>query len=130
MWCSAAHTHLKLLDRVVSDARFLTGGVFECDIAHRSSVAALCMLYEIRFNLMHPLYGSLTVLYVSAPVARGAVVAHRYILMRLLNAEPLRTAGPLFPSQCPCRTILLTLHVFDGVGLAGFKSRANTFYWP
>ena len=43
--CSAADTHLKLLDRAVSDARFLTGGVFECDIAHRRSVPVLCMLY-------------------------------------------------------------------------------------
>ena len=47
VWCSAADTHLKLLDRVVSGARFLTGGVFECDIAHRRSVAVLCMLYKI-----------------------------------------------------------------------------------
>ena len=31
--CSAAATHLKLLDRAVSGARFLTGGVFECNIA-------------------------------------------------------------------------------------------------
>ena len=35
VWCSAADTHLKLLDRVVSGARFLAGGVFECDISHR-----------------------------------------------------------------------------------------------
>ena len=35
VWCSAADTHLKLL---VSGIRFLTGGVFECDIAHRRSV--------------------------------------------------------------------------------------------
>ena len=41
VWCSAADTHLKLLDRAVSGARFLTGGVFECDISHRSSVYAL-----------------------------------------------------------------------------------------
>ena len=27
VWCSAADTHLKLLDRAVSGARFLTGGV-------------------------------------------------------------------------------------------------------
>ena len=48
VWCSAAEAHLKLLDRVVSGARFLTGGVFECDIAHRRSVAILCRLYTIR----------------------------------------------------------------------------------
>ena len=35
VWCSAADTHLKLLDSAVGGARFLTGGVFECDIAHR-----------------------------------------------------------------------------------------------
>ena len=31
--CSATDTHLKLLARVVSGARFLTGGVLECDLA-------------------------------------------------------------------------------------------------
>ena len=32
VWCSAADTHLRLLDRVVSGASFLTGGVFACDL--------------------------------------------------------------------------------------------------
>ena len=41
MLCSAADTHLKLLHRAVSGARFLTRGVFECDIAHRRCVAVL-----------------------------------------------------------------------------------------
>ena len=39
VWCSAAHAHLKLLDRVVSGAGLLTGCLFECDIAHRRSLA-------------------------------------------------------------------------------------------
>ena len=47
VWCSAADIHLQLLDRVVSGPRFVTGGVLECDIAHRRSVAVLCMLYKI-----------------------------------------------------------------------------------
>ena len=38
-WCSAADTRLKQLDRAVSGARFLAGGVFECDISRRRSVA-------------------------------------------------------------------------------------------
>ena len=67
VWCSAANTHLKLLDRAVSGARSLTGGVFECDIAHRRSVAVLCMLYKIRCNPMHPLNSALPGPYV--PVA-------------------------------------------------------------
>ena len=64
-----------------SGDRFLTEGVFECDIAHRRSVAALCMLYKIKCNLMHPLYGALPVPYVAVRVTRGALVAHRYTLV-------------------------------------------------
>ena len=61
VWCSAADTYHRLLDRVVSGASLLTGGVFECDLAHRRSVAVLCMLYKIRCNSMYPLYGALPV---------------------------------------------------------------------
>ena len=57
VWCSAADTHLKLLDRAVSGARLITLGAFECDIAHRRSVAVMCMLYKIRYNLMDPIVG-------------------------------------------------------------------------
>ena len=56
VWCLAADAHLKLLDRALCGARFLTGSVFECDIAHRRSVTVLCMLYKIRCNPMHMLY--------------------------------------------------------------------------
>ena len=48
MWCSAADSHLKLLDRVVRSAGFLAGGVLECNLAHRRSVAELCMLFKIK----------------------------------------------------------------------------------
>ena len=78
VWCSAADTHLKLLDRVVCGARFLTGGVFECDIADRRSVAVLCMLYKIRCNPMHSLNDALPGPYEPVRVTRGAMVAHRY----------------------------------------------------
>ena len=77
VWCLAADTYLKLLDRAVSGARFLTGGVFECDIAHRLSVAVLCMLYKIRCNPMHLLNGALPGPYVPVRVTRRALVAHR-----------------------------------------------------
>ena len=79
MWCSAADTHLKLLDRVVRGTCFVTGGVFECDIAHRRSVA-LCMLYKISCNLMHPLLGALHMLYVPVRVTRCVMVAHQCTL--------------------------------------------------
>ena len=78
VWCSAADTHLKLLDRAVTCARFLTGGVFECDIAHRRSVAVLGMLYKIRCNPVHPFNGALPGPNVPVRVTRGALVAHRH----------------------------------------------------
>ena len=108
VWCSAADTHLKLLDRAVSDVRFLTGSVFECDIAHRRSVAVLCMLYKVRCNPVHPLNGALPGLFVPVRVTRGALVSHRFTYMHRLAAEPLSTAGLLFSFRCPSGTILLT----------------------
>ena len=106
--CSAADTHIKLLDRAVSGARFLTGGVFECDISHRRSVAVLCMLYTIRCNPVRPLNCDIPGPYVPVRVTCSALVAHRYTLIHCLAAEPCSTAGLIFPSRCPSGTILLT----------------------
>ena len=90
--CSAADTHIRLLDPVVSSASFVTDGVFECDLAHRRSVAVLCMLYKIRCNPMHPLHGALPVPYVPVRVARGAVIAHRYTYAPRLQLAHLKIA--------------------------------------
>ena len=76
VWCSAADTHLKLLDRVVSGPCFIAGGVLNCDLSQRRSVAVLCLLYKIRCNPKHPLCRSLPVPYVPVRVTRGALIAH------------------------------------------------------
>ena len=76
--CSAPVTHHKLLDHVVSCASFSTWGVFEYDIAHRRSVAVLCMLNNIRSNPMYPLSGALRGLNVSVRITSGDFVAQRY----------------------------------------------------
>ena len=52
--------------------------MIECDIAHRRSVSVLWMLYKVRFNQMHPLYGALPGPYVPVRVTRCALIAHRY----------------------------------------------------
>ena len=124
VWCSAAaDTHLKLLDRAVSGAWFLTGGVFECDISHRRSVAVLCMLYKIRCYPVHPLNGALPGPNVLARVTRGALVAHQnaYAQPRCRTLQYNRTFNPFSVSLWSD----LASSVFDGAGLAGFKSRAN-----
>ena len=121
---SAADAHLRLLDRVVSGASFLTEGVFECDLALRRSVAVLCMLYKIRCYPMHPLCGALPVPYVPVWVTRGAI-AHRFTY-----APPRCRTSQYRPTFIPLSVSLwngLSEPVFDGVGLAGFKSRANAF---
>ena len=125
VWCSSVDTHLNLLDREVSDARFLTWGVLQCDITHRRSVAILCMIYKIRCNLIHPLKGSLPGPYVPARFTRGALVAHRYTyaLPRCWTLHCSRTFIPFSVSLWND----LAKPVFDGVGLAGFKSSANDF---
>ena len=128
VWCSAADTHLKLLDRAISGARFLTGSVFECDIAHRRPVAVLCMLYKIRCNPVHPLDGALPGPYVPVRVTRGALVAHRYTYA----PHNCRT------SQCSGTFIPLSVSLWNDLANPVFMvwewrvSRAGPmlFYWP
>ena len=123
MCSSAANTHIKLLDRSGSGARFLIGAVFECDNAHRRSIAVLCMRYKIRCQAMHPLNAALPGPYVSLRVTRGALIAHRY------TYAPPRCRTAFSPSQCLSGTILLTAYsmVWDRrVSRAGLMP----FYWP
>ena len=116
VWYLAADTHLRPLDRIVSGASFLTGGVFERDLAHRRSVAVLCMLYKIRCNPMHSFYGALPEPYVPVRVTRGAVIAHRYTYApsRCKTSQYRRTFIHLSVSLWND----LSDPVFDGVGLA------------
>ena len=125
VWCSAADSHLKLLDRVVRSDDFLAGGVLDCNLAHRRFVAELCMLFKIKSNPMHPLCGALPLLYVLALATRGASVAHRHSFAppRCRSSQYHSTFVPLSVSFWND----LSDPVFDGVGLAGFKSRANAF---
>ena len=97
------HTLIKLLDRAVSVGRFLTGGVFECDIVHRRSVAVLCMLYT-RCTLLMVLYLN----HMCQCGLHAVVWSHIGTLMHRLAAEPRSTALLLFLSLCPSGTILLT----------------------
>ena len=81
------------------------------------------MLYEIRFNQVHPLNGALPGPYVLVRVTRGALVAHRYTY-----AAPRCRTLPYSMTFIPFSVSLwndLANPVFDGVGLACFKSRAN-----
>ena len=72
---------------------------------------------------MDPLYCALPVPYVPVRVKLGAVIAHRYTYAppRCRTSQYRRTFIPLSVSLWND----LSDPVFDGVGLAVFKSRAN-----
>ena len=74
---------------------------------------------------MHPLCGALPVPYVPVRVTRGALIAHRYTYAppRCRTSQYRRT----FSSFSVSLWNDLVDPVFDGVGLAGFKSRSNAF---
>ena len=125
MWCSAADSHLKLLYRVVRSVGFLVGGVLECNLAHRRSVAELCMLFKIKSNPLRHLSGALPLPYVPVHVTRGALVSHGHSFApsNCRTSQYRRTFVPLSVSLWND----LNDPVFDGVGLADFKSKANAF---
>ena len=74
---------------------------------------------------MHPLNSVLPGPYVPVRVTLCALVAHRYTNapLRCRTSQHRRTFIPLSVSLWNH----LVDHVFDGVGLACFKSRANAF---
>ena len=123
MWCSAADSYLKLLDRVVRSASFLAGGVLECNFAHRRSVAVLCMLFKIKSNPMHPsaVHCLCLMCWLALLVVLWFLIGTRLLLL----AVELGTVEPLCPSASHWND--LNDRVFDGVGLAGFTNRANAF---
>ena len=108
VWCSAADSHLELPDRVVRSAGFLAVGVLECNLAHRRSVAELCMLFKIKSNPMHPLSGTLPL---CMCLGVSVVVLWLLICTRscLLVVGLLSIAEPLCHSRCLFETILVTL---------------------
>ena len=106
-----------------SGAWFPAGGVFECDISRRRSVAVLCKLYKIRCNPVHPLNGALPGPYLPVRVTRCTLVAHRYTYA-LPSCRTLQYSRTFIPFSVSLWNDLAN-PVFDGVGLADFKSRAN-----
>ena len=67
------------------------------------------MLVKIKNNPMHPLRGALPLLYEPARVTRDALVAHGHSFAVPQCKTSHCTTEPLFPSQCLCGTILVTL---------------------
>ena len=118
-----------LLSTVMSVVLFLTGGVFECDFAHRRYVAVLSILFKIGCSSMHPLYGAFPELYVPICGLNAVLWSYISILMRLAAAGPRSSPGLLFSSQCIYGTIFLTLYSMVCNWLV-VRVLPILFYWP
>ena len=80
-------------------------------------------IFKVKRKVEKLLFENIPVPYVPARVTRGALVAHRYTYAppRCRTSQYRRSFIPLSVSLCND----LADPVFDGVGVAGFKSRAN-----
>ena len=112
MWCSAAETHLKLLDRVISGASFSNWWcvwVWHC-------TSSICMWqYYVRCTrsgvnrctlLTVPYLGHMCYCRLDS-----VLWSHIGTPMRLLAEKPSSTAGCLFLCQYRCGTILVTQYL-------------------
>ena len=120
VWCSAADTHLKLLGRVVSGARL------EVCLSVTLHIVGLWQYYVcctrsgvIRCTLF-------TVLYLDRMCRCKLHASHIGTLIRLLAAEPRRTAGFLLQCQCVCGTILVNPIRWCGTG--GFQEQGQCLF--
>ena len=85
--------------------------VFECDIAHCRTVVVQCMLYKIRCNPMHPLYGALPVPNVLVRVTHGALVARTSVYLGASSLQNLAVSHDFYSPVCPCGTIMLNTYL-------------------
>ena len=126
VWCSAA---IRILNYWTGSQwfRFLTGGVFECDIAHRRSVAVLCMLYKIRCKAMHPLNGALPIPYVPVRVIRGALVKQASVHLWTASLQNLAVQQDFYsplgvPVEWSCKLRI------RWCGTGGFQEQGQCFF--
>ena len=94
-------------------------------VMKNTSYSIIMYLYKFRCHPMHPLNGALPEPCVSVRVSLGAVMTHRntYARPRRRTYEYRRAFITLSASLWSD----LGDPIFDGVELAGFKSRANAF---
>ena len=128
MWCSAADTHRKLLDRAISGASFLTGVCLSVTL----HIVDLWKYYVCctRSGVTHC---TLFIVLVLSCMCRcglhAALCSHIGSIMRLLAAEPRSIAGLIFPFQYLCATILVTSYsmVWDW---RVSRAASMSLYWP
>ena len=123
-WCSAADSHLRLLDRNLNAIRYLIPGL-SVDLCHQHSLSSLCMLFKICHNSKHHFYSGLPGLFRPARITRGALSFNNlaFSVVRFNTTQFSRSFVPAvtrFWNDLP-------IHIVKSVQLQNFKCGANTF---
>ena len=122
VWCSAADSHLGLLDRNLNAIRFLIHGL-SVDLRHQHSISSLCMLFKI-FHTPKHLYSDLRGLFCPFRIIKGVLSFNN-----LAFSHGRLNTTQFFRSFVPAVTRLwndLPNHVVESVQLQNFKCGANT----
>ena len=125
VWGSAAESHLKLLDRVVTGAQFVCGDCGLGHLAHRRAVGSLCMLYKIVHNLKHPLHDYLPEPHIPVRVTRRTAAMHNYTFS-VVRHRTVQFSRCFLQAAVVSWNSLSPVVFVDGTS-QGFKSRANQF---
>ena len=120
--------HLLLLDCVVSQVGWLSGGSVSCDLWHRCKVASLSVFFKIDSLVDHPVCGLLCVVCMcwgDQPVEPWLLTLD---LLRCLGLELCSFHALLF-CLVTCVRLWNGLHesVFAGEGLGAFKTSLHRF---
>ena len=126
VWSSAAPSHLRLLDRVLSGARFLTDRARSYNLWHRRDISSLCMLYKIRANSNHFLHQYIPRTMCRTRDTRASRAAH-FLSITAFRCRTDQFSRCFLPSSVRLWNSLGSC-VFDGTdSVSLFKSRANRF---
>ena len=125
VWCSAADSHLKLLDRALNNIRFFLPNV-SVELAERRRLACLSMLYKIFHDSSHPLHSGLPPPFVHVRATRFALALNEFAFSAIrFNTN--QFARCFLPSSCKVWNDLPN-EVFDCPNYKVFKSAVKRHY--
>ena len=124
VWCSAADSHLRLLDRNLNAIRFLIQGL-SVDLWYPRSIRSFCMLFKICRNPKHPLYSDLPGWFCPACITRGSLSFSNlaFSVVRFKTTQFSRS----FIQAVTRLWSDLPNHVVESVQLQNFQCGANSF---
>ena len=127
IWRCLTTSHLSLVDRVVSQVGWLSGGSVSCDLWHRRKVASLSVFFKIDSLVDHPVRVFFPAQYVLRRPTRRALTAHS----RSFEMPRSRTVQFSRSFVLSCVRLWNGLHesVFTGEGVGAFKTSVNRFFF-